>query len=108
MADGSWKWCMCKGGEWTGVATFGYQGIRRMCTSCGGKIGEPEGELKLFHCPRCGSDMPEESDIAGEGPAYWKVTMGPFCSMQCVTITHREWLEREKTATLNRWFPNEK
>lgn len=107
MADGSWKWCMCKKAEWTDVSTFSNQVVQRMCTSCGGRVGELEGELKLEFCPRCGDEIPEEDDIAGEGPVYWKVTAGPMCSMECVIYTHRQWLEEEKEKILNRWFPSE-
>lgn len=105
MADGSWNWCMCKSPEWTEVSTFGYSSIGRMCTSCGGKVGALWGKLKLKVCPQCGDEMPEENDFTGEGPVYWKVTWGPMCSMECVTLTHREWLEREKMKLLNQWFP---
>jgi hypothetical protein len=29
----------------------------------------------------------------------------PMCSMECVIYSHRQWLEREKTILLNKWFP---
>lgn len=98
--DGDWKWCHHKNPDPVDVTTYGYSGIRKMCTECGGKLGSDETPPP---CPACGEPIPEEGD--GEEPVYWKITGDAHCSMECVIGRHRQWLEREKAELLNRWFP---
>ena len=47
----------------------------------------------LDECPECGDEIPDDDDLTGEGPVYWKVTDEPFCSMECVAVRHRKWMK---------------
>lgn len=79
-------WCLHKDVELVEISTFSDP-AKLFLHSCGGLQME-----RLDVCPQCGDGIPEEDDLTGEGPVYWKVTDEPFCSMECVVLRHRRWL----------------
>ncbi len=57
-------------------------------------------------CPRCGDEIPPDNDATGEGPVYWTLSGDPFCSMECVIFTHRQWLKEKERAEPEPWGQN--
>jgi endogenous inhibitor of DNA gyrase (YacG/DUF329 family) len=93
MTPNGEKRCLHKDANWVDITTFAEEHRTFMDADCGGTRTE-----QMQRCPRCGDEIPEENDETGEGPVYWTLSDKPYCSMECVIFTHRQWLENEAVA----------